>query len=106
MNLSKQYKKIDNTRLREFSNGVTALDFTDDTGSIIIDIKGNIVAKTDYDEIGSFSDGIAICKKDGKYGYVDSTGIEILKPVYEWVTNIDNGVGFVLNEGKLYRFTK
>lgn len=105
VDLSKQYKNIDNTKLGEFTNGVTALDFTDDTGSVIIDINGNTVAKTDYNEIGSFSDGIAICKKDGKYGYVDSTGAEILKPVYEWATNIDNGISFVLNEGKLYRFT-
>lgn len=106
VDLSKQYKNIDTTKLHEFSNGVTSLNFDNGIDSIIIDINGNTVTKTDYDEIDLFYNNVAICKKDGKYGYVDSKGTEILKPIYEFVTNFDNGVGFVKKNGKQYRFAQ
>lgn len=104
-NLSKKYPNIDDDKLNEFRDGVTALNFTDGKGSIIIDTKGNTVAKTDCDEIQLFHEGLAVCKKDGTYGYVNAVGNEVLKPIYEMVTNIDNGIGFVSNEGKMYKFT-
>lgn len=105
VDLSRQYPNIDAEKLYEFSDGVTVLNFTDDTSPIIIDLNGEAVAKTDCDELKWFHDGITVCENDGKYGYIDSEGTEILEPIYEVATNIDGGIGFVSKEGSLYRFS-
>ena len=40
-----------------------------------------------YDNIGEFSDGLAKIKKEGKYGYIDEKGKEVIKPEYDDADN-------------------
>lgn len=106
IDLSKVYPNIKNDDYQNtFSDGVVALNFKDDKGSIIIDTKGNVIGETNYDLIGTFEEGVAVCKKDGKFGYVGKKGNELLEPIYDYVTNYSSGVGFVRKGEKWYRYS-
>lgn len=43
-----------------------------------IDTMGNVVLRTNYEDIGAFIDGVAPVKKNDKWGYIDTTGNEII----------------------------
>ena len=40
---------------------------------------GEVFAKAKYDEVGSFSEGLAVVMKDDKYGYINKKGEEVIK---------------------------
>jgi len=46
------------------------------------DEYGNIVVPAKYDEIGSFSEGLAGVRINRKWGYIDKTGNEVISPKY------------------------
>ena len=48
-----------------------------------IDTSGTIVLSTGYDNMGPFTGGLALVSKDGKLGYIDSEGNEVIKVAYE-----------------------
>ncbi len=83
-----------------------------------IDKNGNVVVDFRYDEVKSYSGGVAVVYKDGKAGLVDYNGKEILKPafsdIYDFVGKygyfvirkevdgrIDESYGFLENSGKV-----
>ncbi len=103
-NLSEVYSNIDKSNLNVFSNSVVALNFLDDQSAVIIDAEGLVVKNTDLNHIFSYDNGIALCMKNGKYGYVDAMGNIILEPVYDIATNCSDGIGFVRKEEQWYRF--
>lgn len=52
---------------------------------------------------GNFSEGLCSVKKNGKYGYIDASGKEVIKPVYDWALPFSKGRAEVtLNGRKLY----
>jgi len=51
-----------------------------------------------YDQVYCFSDGMAIVQLNGKYGFIDQKGIEIIKVIYDHFTQINLGY-----EGYFYR---
>lgn len=104
VNFSSIYPNIDNNIQNIFSDGVAALNFKDSKNAIIIDTKGNVVKETDFSFIRSFENGVAVGMKNGKYGYVDTSGNAILEPIYDVATNYSDGVGFVKKGKQWYRF--
>jgi len=48
----------------------------------IIDAAGKSSAQR-YDEVGSMENGLAPVRRDGKWGYVDAKGAEVIAPTYE-----------------------
>jgi len=103
-NLSEVYPNIDKSNLNVFSNGIVALNFSDDQTSIIIDTEGLFVKDTDLNHIFSYENGIALYMENGKYGYVDEVGNIILEALYDGATNCSDGIGFVRKEEQWYRF--
>lgn len=53
------------------------------------------LVKLEYENICPFSDGIAIVQSNGKFGYIDINGNEILPPNYENVYDFKEGVGVI-----------
>ncbi len=47
------------------------------------DQEGNLITDFLYEDAEDFSEGIAACCKDGKWGYIDETGQEITEFVYD-----------------------
>lgn len=53
-----------------------------------------------YDNVGSFSEGLAWVKKDGKYGYIDKTGKVVVPFIYDDVCDFCEGLAMVMKDGK------
>lgn len=54
-----------------------------------IDTLGNVVLKTDYEDIGEYTDGLAVFKKNGKYGYINKLGDVIIPANYDFAAPTD-----------------
>ena len=48
-----------------------------------VDETGRIVVACQYDDVNSFSDGLAMVEKDGKWGFIDIKGREVILLGYE-----------------------
>jgi hypothetical protein len=57
---------------------------------------GKIVRQTNYDQISYFTeDGFAYVSLDGKYGFINDKFQEIVKPIYDRVTDYEDGFAAV-----------
>ena len=63
----------------------------------IIDINGNYLSNvySNYDELGSYSEGLVKVKKNEKYGYLDRCGRLVIPHIYDSASNYINGVAIV-----------
>ena len=86
--------------IRNIGNGL--FWFREETGVVLINKNGEVIFLPGYDHIGSFKEGLAIIRKDGKWGYIDMTG-EIVIPIEyrnAWNFN-DDGLAIVeIPDGK------
>jgi len=58
-----------------------------------------IVVFSKYEEASDFSEGLARIKLNGKWGYIDKTGKEIIPLKYEALNELENGfMGAELNK--------
>ena len=77
-----------------------------------ITVKKQIIGKkllNNYDYIMDSSESLACVKKDGKYGFINKEGEEVIKPVHHWAHDFSEGLarvekngryGFIDKEGK------
>ncbi len=71
-----------------------------------IDKTGKEVVECKYDDVYSFSEGMAVVKKDGKYdydwkcGYIDKTGKEVVECKYDFASNFSEGMAIVRKDEK------
>lgn len=69
-----------------FKNGMGRIMKKDEKGITyygLVNTFGRLVAPLIYEEIGDFSNGLASVKRNGKYGYIDADGAEVIKPRYD-----------------------
>lgn len=79
--------------------------------SAIVDKSGNIIVPFDnYERLEVFSNGLALAKKDGKYGFLDTSGKVHIPFQYEWArefsderaaVKVGDKVGFIDTTGKM-----
>ena len=78
----------------DFSEGLAKVwigDFY--TGNYsFINKKGKVVIKPKYDDVGDFSEGLAIVEKSNKWGFINKKGKEIVKPKYDKVVFFSEGL--------------
>jgi len=53
------------------------------------------IAQPKYDAISPFHEGVAAINVDGKWGYINRQGKEIVKPEYDKVFDFNDGVGVI-----------
>lgn len=53
-----------------------------------------------FDDIGTFSDGLAWFCQNGECGYIDPQGTVVLEPIYEEARDFSNGRAVVSKDGK------
>lgn len=60
------------------------------SGYAYISPNGTLITDYIYENAGAFSEGIAACQKNGKWGYIDDHGTEITDFIYDapWKTNM------------------
>lgn len=49
---------------------------------------------------GVFSEGLCSVKKNGKYGYIDTSGKEVIPPKYEWALPFKNSKAEITLNGR------
>ncbi len=62
-----------------------------------VDKVGNIVVSPKYDEVGSFSEGLALVGQNNKWGFIDKTGKVVIPLKYEDADNFHDGIAGVLD---------
>ncbi|MFD0673550.1 WG repeat-containing protein [Cohnella sp. GCM10027633] len=63
-----------------------------------IDRTGAVVIKPQYQDIGSFSDGVAPAKLKDRWGIIDTSGKFVAKPIYRQIDPMDGGMFRVAND--------
>ena len=53
-----------------------------------------------YDDAYNFSEGLALVKLNGKYGYIDKQGNEVIPLKYDYANNFLEGLALVRLNGK------
>ncbi|WP_304502594.1 WG repeat-containing protein [Brevibacillus daliensis] len=71
-------------------------------GFVKYDNTGNmsVVIGYKYDHAGAFSEGLAVVKKNGKFGYVDTNGNLRIPIQYDWASAFSGGKATVKKDGK------
>ena len=59
------------------------------------------VAGKEYEQIGDFLEGLAVVKSNGKYGFIDKTGKEVISLKYDEVENFREGLAKVVLNKKI-----
>ncbi len=84
-----------------FNDGVAVLHFEPGDIWYIFDKTGNVKARLkDYRYVSGFSEGFAQVAKDGKYGFVDKNGKDVVPPIYDDVQDFNEGIAQVQKDGK------
>jgi len=104
-NLSEKYENIDISSIANtaFSGDTVPLNFTDGKNAILMDSKGNLIVETEYEHIFNFYDGIAIFNKNSLYGYIDTSGNVLIKPLYNQATEYSQGISYVKKDDKWFQ---
>lgn len=64
------------------------------------------VAGKEYEQIGDFLEGLAVVKSNGKYGFIDKTGKEVISLKYDEVENFREGLAKVVLNKKIGYISK
>lgn len=66
----------------------------------LIDESGKEVTGFEYEEIGSYKDGLMCVKKEGKWGYIDNTGKVVIDLIYDEAFDFNNERACIKINGK------
>lgn len=92
--------KYDETK--PVTEGMAAVEFRDRWG--FVDSDGNEVIECQYDDAGSFSEGLAAVENDkGLYGYIDKTGAVVIPFQFDDAEDFHEGLAAV-EQGKRWGY--
>ena len=66
----------------------------------VIDLAGNMIIGSKFDDIDTFVDGLCYVKIDDKYGFIDKTGKFVIEPKFDDVNYFKDGLCKVKLDGK------
>lgn len=87
----------------DFSDGLAVVGYGNNIWYIIdktCDIKNTKELLTQYTNVTGFKEGFVEVYKDGKHGFVDQTGREVVPPIYDYVQDFSEGLAQVQKDGK------
>ncbi len=86
-----------------FNNGFAFSNKSYGQGQGMIDKTGReIVPYGEYDEIGKFSEGMAVVKKDDKSGVIDEKGELVVPCIYDSISDYSEGLASVMEYGGMF----
>lgn len=84
-----------------FSNGLAPVSQSNLFG--FINTKGTIVIPIQFSGARGFTEGVApAANAKGYWGYIDTEGRWVIKPVYDFTDNFDNGEARVMKDQKVF----
>ena len=87
-----KYSKIETISLNDIETSMpyekNVLRYEDEEKYGLIDLKGNVVVKAEYDSIEGLSnkEGELLVSKGGKFGVINTKGAELIKPEYDFIS--------------------
>ena len=87
-----KYQKIETISLNDIETSMpyekNVLKYQENGKYGLIDLKGNVVVKAEYDSIDGLSnkEGELLISKEGKYGVINTKGAELIKPEYDFIS--------------------
>ena len=83
------------TPLYNIGEGIIAFYNSNDKYGLL-DNKGNEILSATFDDVYVFSEGMAIVRKDDKYGYINKKGEYAIEPMkLEYATEFSDGVAWI-----------
>lgn len=88
-------------------HGIARVRLDDRFGLISRGLKDSLLIPVDYEALGDYNEGRALLAKEGKYGFVDTTGKEVIPMKYDFNqealsrSKFENGFAWVNQEGKV-----
>lgn len=102
--IDKSGKQIDYGNIGDFSEGLYSIKESEKNGKFgFKDKYGTLIIPYKYDEVKSFSGGLARVKKGDKYGYINKQGNIVVPFVYEDGGDFHDGAAWV-RRGSKYGF--
>ena len=95
-NFSFEYPQKIFNDLKSFSEGLAAFreyKFSGKWG--YVDLRGEVVIKPQFDEVGFFSDGLAWVRMNDTYGFIDKYGKLVILTEFAHVQNFREGIAIV-----------
>lgn len=80
-----------------FNNGIARVK-KDYYTWLFIDKGDNVILQLDYEGVSDFAEGLALVMRNGKCGYIDISGNEVIPCIYEKARLFNNGVAPVKND--------
>lgn len=96
--VDKDYNTIFSTSEYEVNNiydDILCVKYIENSKYGLIDINGNIIAAPQYDTPIIFSEGLAMVERNGRVGYLNTEGQEIIKFDFIWGCPFRNGLAAV-----------
>ena len=95
--------KVDGIRYAQYSKVVN--NFVNCRGvdgrELTVNVEdGSVVTRSEYDEIGSYSEGVIPVCKEGRWGFIDASGKLVTDLIFDDVSTMFNGRVFVIRNGK------
>lgn len=84
----------------EFNEGYAVVQSIENNKHGVIDKSGNLIIPFKYDRLSYFYEGIACYELKDKLGFIDTTGIEINTPIFEFDSTFKNGLAPVYINGR------
>jgi len=82
---------------RDFSEGLTFIEDRNSHNKVCINKSGKTVFECKWDNVGSFSDGLAaVLDYNGKWGYIDKTGTLVIPCQWDCAYDFSDGKAWVM----------
>ena len=72
----------------------------------LIDKTGKQISSKTWDEIGIFSDGLAMVKENSKWGFIDQQGNKVIDTKFDIASSFTKGAAIVKLNGKFFLINK
>jgi hypothetical protein len=69
-------------------------------------IRSTVVIPLEYGQVNNFAEGLACVEKNGKFGFINKEGKELVKCQYEAAKPFKNGTARVFDDGKWFYINK
>ena len=86
--------------LESYSDGLICLKKKDENVWGFMNYKGEWIVQPEYRYAGPFLSGLAVLgTEDGKFGLIDETGVWVLPPVFDEISDVSSGAVTVYDKG-------
>lgn len=94
----KVFKLGEFTYASSFSEGIAAIKRSEESGWMLIDLKGKPIVNKEFEYTGYCVNGVIPVEYNGKWGVLNKKGQVVLAPTYAHITNFYKGTAIVTDE--------